>query len=524
MYAGDPCIQSDLGGMYMAQNVRCYLGFDFGASSGRAILGRLSTDGKKVLEIEEIHRFPNEAVHTGRFLQWETERLFGEMKTAICKAADMGVHIDSIGIDTWGVDFGIVDRQGKLVYRPVAYRDERTNGLMEEAFKVMPKEEIFRNTGLAFMQFNTLYQLIAMQRDPEAAAFLKEGNTLLFMPDLFEHYLTGEVGTEYTIASTSQLIDPHTRTWAKPVLDAFGIPETLFAPLQQPGTRRGLLRRDICPGLDYDIPVIAVASHDTASAVAAVPARRGESFAYISSGTWSLMGVETLDPVCTKAVMDANFTNEGGLDGTTRMLKNIMGLWIIQECRKQFNEERAGKGLEPLSFADIVNEVQAVKQPAPDVIDVDDDLFFAPDGMVDRICAYVKAHGGDITEEDRVGKVADVVYRSLALKYRWAVECIEEITGKKIDVLYIVGGGGKNELLNRYTAQALRRPVRIGAGEGTVIGNLLVQAMSLGDVKDLWELRGIVRDSFGDREYGWDPAQDDKWEKDYQKLRELMKA
>ena len=235
------------------------------------------------------------------------------------------------------------------------------------------------------------------------------------------------------------------------------------------------------------------------------------------------MGIETTSPVCENSVMQANFTNEGGLNGTTRMLKNIMGLWIIQECRKQFNEERAGKGLEPLSFADIVNEVQAVKQPAPDVIDVDDDLFFAPDGMVDRICAYVKAHGGDITEEDRVGKVADVVYRSLALKYRWAVECIEEITGKKTDVLYIVGGGGKNELLNRYTAQALRRPVRIGAGEGTVIGNLLVQAMSLGDVKDLWELRQVVRDSFGDKQYDWDSTQDAQWDAEYERLLVLMK-
>ena len=507
----------------MNTGTRCYLGFDFGASSGRAILGYLSGDANKRLEIQEIHRFPNEAVHCGKFLKWETERLFEEMKIAINKCADRGVHIDSIGIDTWGVDFGLVDAKGNLVYRPVAYRDERTNGLMEEAFKIMPKEEIFKNTGLAFMQFNTLYQLLAMQRDPEAAAYLNGDYTLLFMPDLFEHYLTGAVGTEYTIASTSQLIDPAKRDWAREVLKTFGISEKLFAPLQQPGATRGLLRKDICPRLDYDIPVIAVASHDTASAVAAVPARKGESFAYISSGTWSLMGVETLKPLCTPAVMEANFTNEGGLDGTTRMLKNIMGLWIIQECRKQFNQERAEKGLSPLSFADIVDEVNALKQPTTAVIDVDDDLFFGPDGMVDRIEGYVKAHGGSIDPKQRVGEVADIVYRSLALKYRWAIERIEQITSTPIDVLYIVGGGGNNELLNRYTAQAIRRPVRIGAGEGTVIGNLLVQAMGRGDVKDLWELRQIVRDSFGDKEYGYNSAEDARWDADYQRLLALMK-
>ncbi|MBR4235219.1 MAG: rhamnulokinase [Clostridia bacterium] len=507
----------------MSDDIRVYLGFDFGASSGRAILGRLSLKNGKRLELEEIHRFPNEAVRNGKYLMWETERLFEEMKTAINKAASMGVHIDAIGVDTWGVDFGIIDKAGRLVVSPIAYRDERTNGLMDEAFSVMPKERIFAETGLAFMQFNTLYQLLAMKKDSELAKYLSPEYTLLFMPDLFEYYLTGEVGTEYTIASTSQLINPVTRIWAKPVLDAFDLPEGLFAPLTQPGSVRGYLRREICPQIDYDVPVIAVASHDTASAVAAVPARQGESFAYISSGTWSLMGIETLTPVCTPSVMQANFTNEGGLNGTTRMLKNIMGLWIIQECRKQFNIERASEQLPALSFADIVNEVEAVRQPTRAVIDVDDDVFFAPDGMADRIEKYVARHGGDVGGEDRVGRIADTVYRSLALKYRWAIGCIEEISACPVDVLYIVGGGGKNELLNRYTAQAIKRPVRIGAGEGTVIGNLLVQAMGRGDVKDLWELRQIVRDSFGDKEYTWDSARDAEWDEDYTKLTELLK-
>ncbi|MBQ3079360.1 MAG: rhamnulokinase [Clostridia bacterium] len=503
-----------------------YLGFDFGASSGRAILGILETDpqdGKKKLALEEVYRFANEAVRTGDVLAWEMERLFGEMKTAIGMIAERGIHIESIGIDTWGVDFGIVGPDGNVVFRPVSYRDDRTIGMMEEAFKIMPKTEIFKHTGLAFLQFNTLYQLIAMKKNPETAKYITEENTLLFMPDLFAWYLTGKCGTEYTIASTSQMIDPSVRTWSKEILSAFGIPEGLFAPIQQPGEIRGYLKKEICPAIDYDVPVVAVASHDTASAVAAVPARKGESFAYLSSGTWSLLGVETPTPVCTEGVMNANFSNEGGLNGTTRLLKNIMGLWIIQECRKQFNKEREKEGLEKLSFADIVKEVEKAEKTTDAVIDVDDNAFFAPDGMADRVEAYVKKiYGTEIDKRDRVGLIADIVYRGLAVKYRWGIKTLEEINGFNIDALYIVGGGGKNELLNEYTASALKRPVRIGASEGTVIGNLLVQAMATKDVEDIWELRRIVADSFGSKTYDFDPAGNEKWDQAYEKLEKLI--
>lgn len=509
----------------MLDNQKYYLGFDFGASSGRAILGILGTDasdGKKKLELEEVYRFPNEAVRVGDTLVWEMERLFGEMKTAIGMVAERNIHIESIGIDTWGVDFGIVGPDNQVVFEPVSYRDDRTNGIMEEAFKVMPKTEIFEHTGLAFLQFNTLYQIIAMKKNPDTAKYISGENTLLFMPDLFAWYLTGKKGTEYTIASTSQMIDPHTRTFSKKILSAFGIPESFIAPLQQPGEIRGMLRKEICPAIDYEIPVIAVASHDTASAVAAVPARKGEKFAYLSSGTWSLLGVEADAPVCEESVMESNFSNEGGLNGTTRLLKNIMGLWIIQECRKQFNEERAQKGLEKWSFGDIVDEVRKVKNPVDDVVDVDDMTFFAPDNMAGKVTDYVINHGGnDLSGEDREGKIADVVYRSLAVKYRWGIETLEKITGTPIDALYIVGGGGKNELLNEYTAAALKRPVRIGASEGTVIGNLLVQAMGKGNVKDIWEVREIVRNSFGDKTYGFDPAENEKWDRAYDSFNRL---
>lgn len=511
----------------MLTNQKYYLGFDFGASSGRAILGILGidpADGKKKLELEEIYRFPNEAVRVDGSLVWEADRLCGEMKTAIQMVADRKIHIESIGIDTWGVDFGIISPDGKIVFNPVSYRDERTNGVMEEAFEtIMPKKEIFANTGLAFLQFNTLYQLLAMKKDPKTAHLIDEKNTLLFVPDLFAYYLTGKVGTEYTIASTSQMIDPHTRTFSKKILDAFGIPAGMLAPIQQPGEIRGMLKKEICPDIDYDVPVVAVASHDTASAVAAVPARKGENFAYLSSGTWSLLGVETTTPVCTESVMETNFSNEGGLNGTTRLLKNIMGLWIIQECRKQFNEERQKAGLEKLSFGDIVNEVSRVKEPVDDVINVDDNLFFAPDGMVDRVSDYVKCvYGTDVSGDERVGKVADIVYRSLALRYRWGIEALEKITGTPINTLYIVGGGGKNELLNIYTAAALKRTVRIGASEGTVIGNLLVQAMGMGAVKDIWEVREVISQSFESKTYECDPAENDKWDAAYAKLKVLL--
>ena len=503
---------------------RAYLGFDFGASSGRAILGRLSYGEQKKLEIEEIYRFPNEALPNGKYLMWEIDRLFNEVKTGIGIAAKMGVHIEAIGVDTWGVDFGIIEKKtGKLVFAPVSYRDSRTDDMMEEAYKIMPKEEIFRHTGLAFMQFNTLYQILAMQKDPEAAKYISDEYTLLFMPDLFEYYLTGNVGTEYTIASTSQLMDPVKRTWSREILDAFHIPEGFLAPLQDSGTVRGMLKKEICPELDYDVPVIAVASHDTASAVAAVPGKKNENFAYISSGTWSIFGIETTEPQTAESVMEVNFSNEGGLNGTTRLLKNIMGLWIIQECRKQFNIERKDRGLEPLSFADIVTEVKNTPKKPDYVIDVDDQLFFVPDHMSDKIVSYVEAHSGHIDPNHKVGIIADIVYRSLALKYRWAVESIERITGKRIDALYLVGGGGKNELLNIYTAQALARPVTIGAGEGTVIGNLLVQAMGKGDVKDLWEVRSIVMASEGGKTYGFDPTLSAKWDADYARLMEMVK-
>ena len=333
------------------------LGYDFGASSGRAMLGEL-TNGK--LTLTEVHRFSNDPVIlNGRFV-WDVPRLFFEMKQALVKVAKMGVKLDGIGVDTWGVDFGLLDKNGNLVALPVHYRDHMTDGMMEKAFEIVPKKEIFAKTGLAFLQFNTLYQLLALKDDPA----LQIAEKLAFMPDLLMYLLTGELGTEYTIASTSQLVDPVARDWSWDIIRAFGLPERLFTPIQPAGSVRGTLLPEIAEETGVkQVPVIAVGTHDTASAVAAVPAQEAR-FAYISSGTWSLLGAEGSTPLCEKGVMDANYTNEGGVCGKTRLLQNIMGLWIIQECKREWDR----KG-EVVDFGELVK--MAEQAPAfRSIIDV----------------------------------------------------------------------------------------------------------------------------------------------------------
>lgn len=487
------------------------LGFDFGASSGRAMLG---VYGGRTLELREIHRFLNEPVMLGDQYVWDLPRLFLEVKEGLRKAAKEGVRIDGIGIDTWGVDFGLLGKNGHLLGMPVHYRDARTEGMMEKAFETVSKKEIFERTGLAFQSFNTLYQLLAMKEQGDEA--LEAADTLLFMPDLIAYLLTGEKATEYTIASTSQMIDPSTRSWDKELLNKLGLPAGILTEIQPAGTVRGLLKEEIAreTGLPQ-VPVIAVASHDTASAVAAVPAEKGSRFAYISSGTWSLLGAELKSPLCREEVMQANYTNEGGLCGTTRLLKNIMGLWIIQECKRAWDREGAEIG-----FGEIVKLAEAA--PAfKAVIDVDDPCFMAPGGMPERIQDYCRRTNQPVPETR--GEIARVVYEGLALKYRWAIERLEkDLLGHEIDVLHIVGGGSKNEMLNRFTAQAIGRKVVAGPSEGTVIGNLLVQAMALGAIDGLDALREVVACSFENKTYL--PEGDaSAWDEPYARLLRLQK-
>ena len=482
------------------KQVRNFLGFDFGASSGRAMLGRF--DGER-LEMREVHRFLNEPVElAGRFC-WDIARLFFEMKQALNKVSRMDVAVDAIGIDTWGVDFGLIDKNGHLLGLPVHYRDARTDGVMEKAFEVMPKEELFKHTGVGFTQYNTLYQLYAMklEDDPTLAA----AERMLLLPDLLAYLLTGKMGTEYTIASTSQLINPFTRDWDMDLIDRFGLPRRIFTPIQPTGSVRGTLLPGIARECGVgEIPVIAATSHDTASAVAAIPVADPD-FAYISSGTWSLLGAEIRTPLCEPGVMNANYTNEGGIDGTIRLLKNIMGLWIIQECKREW-DRRA----DAVSFSQIV-EMAEKAEPFIAFLDVDDPCFLAPNDMPARIQAYCRRTGQRAPQSR--GETARVIYESLALKYRWAIERLEnDMLKKRVNVLHIVGGGSKNEMLNQFTADAIERPVIAGPDEGTVIGNLLVQAMGVGAIADVRQLRRVVENSFPTRRFepqnaaAWDAA------------------
>lgn len=460
------------------------LGYDFGASSGRAMLGTLA-DGK--LELREIHRFSNDPVMlNGRFV-WDVPRLVYEMKQALLKISHMDVEVDAIGIDTWGVDYGLLDKNGYLLGLPVNYRDARTQGMREKVREIIPDAALFARTGLAYNPFNTIYQLYAMRQGGDPT--LDAAADLLFMPDLLAYLLTGAKGTEYTIASTSQMIDPTTRDWDRELLDRLGIPTGMLGEVKLPGTVRGRLLEDIARECGVArIPVIAVGGHDTASAVAAVPARDAD-FAYISSGTWSLLGAEIQKPLCEERVMNANYTNEGGVDGSIRLLKNIMGLWIINECKREWDRRTDAVG-----FAQLVE--MAMAAPAfKAIIDVDDERFMAPGDMPARIQDYCRETGQAVPQGR--GEISRVIYESLALKYRWAIERLEQdLLGRPIRSLNIVGGGSKNMLLNRFTAEAIQRPVIAGPSEGTVIGNLLMQAQALGAIKDIWELRRVVEASF----------------------------
>lgn len=480
------------------------LGIDLGASSGRAMLGTL--EGKK-LTIREIHRFLNEPVTLcGRFV-WDMPRLFHEIKQALLKLSKSGETVDAIGIDTWGVDFGLLDKNGHLLSLPVHYRDARTNGIPEKVRAIIPDEELFARTGIAFNSFNTLYQLYAMKEEGDPA--LESAQDLLFLPDLLAYFLTGKKGTEYTIASTSQLLDPFKRDWDRELMEKLGIPAHIFGEVKLPGTVRGTLLPEIAKECGVaEIPVIAIGGHDTASAVAAVPAKE-KDFAYISSGTWSLLGAEVQKPLCTEGVMKANYTNEGGVDGSIRLLKNIMGLWIIQECKREWDR----RGSET-SFGELVElSMQAPAFKA--ILDVDDACFLAPGDMPARIQAYCAKSGQPVPEGK--GEISRVIYESLALKYRWAIERLEEDMLKKpIEALHIVGGGSKNALLNRFTAEAIKRPVIAGPDEGTIIGNLLVQAQALGAISGIRELREVVENSFPTKTFL--PETDGKaWDEAYQR-------
>ncbi|MFS8501841.1 MAG: rhamnulokinase [Caldicoprobacter sp.] len=484
------------------------LAFDFGASSGRAILGRF--DGKK-LSIEEIHRFSNDPVKIREHTYWDILRLFWEIKQGLLKFAhNVDGQLSSIGIDTWGVDFGLLDSSGELLGNPYHYRDSQTEGMMEKAFAVVPKEQIYNYTGIAFQKFNTIYQLLALKE--RNSPILEKADTLLLMPDLLAYFLTGEKSTEYTNASTSQLVEARSRTWCTELMKALGLPDNIFTTIQQPGTVRGNISPSIAEELNIGrVPVVAVATHDTGSAVVAVPAIE-EDYVYLSSGTWSLMGVEVKEPIINEQALQWNYTNEGGAENTYRFLKNIMGLWIIQECKRVW--DRQG---EVYSFAQL-EEMARNSQPFKAFIDPDCDDFYAPSNMPQAIQNFCSRTGQEVPQTK--GEILRCVYESLALKYRWTIERLEKILKKPLKVLHIVGGGTKDKLLNQFTANAINKPVICGPTEATAIGNLMMQAKALGEVSNLHEIRQVIRDSFPTVDYL--PQDVEVWDEAYERFLKVL--
>lgn len=460
-----------------------YLAMDLGAESGRAMLGTI-TEGK--LTLEELHRFPNTPVRIPQGLYWDTFRLWHEIQQGMAVAGrERKLKLEGIGIDTWGVDFGLFGADGALVDNPRHYRDARNNGMIEKLVAVAPKDEVFAQTGIQFMQLNSLCQLYAIKLAGSPA--LSAADTLLFMPDIFNYWLTGVARAELTIASTSQFYNPVKKRWATELLGKLGLPVSILPEIVPPGTRLGSIRNEVAEatGLDAATPVFATAGHDTASAVAAVPAT-GEDWCYISSGTWSLMGVEIDEPVINEKSLAENLTNEIGAAGRIRLLKNIAGLWLIQECRKAWALEG-----QQYSYAELATLAAAAR---PFAALIQPDAFLEPGRMPERIASYCRATGQQPPSPP--GEMTRSILESLALRYRQVLESIESLLGKTIRVLHIVGGGSRNRVLNQFVADATGCRVVAGPAEATAAGNVLVQAIGSGLLPGLAEAREVVRASF----------------------------
>jgi len=469
-----------------------YLAIDLGAGSGRTMLGRIQDDR---ISLEELHRFPNPGVRALGSLHWDALSLFAEMKQGLAKAASEKPV--SLGVDTWGVDFALLDRDGQLVGNPFHYRDERTSGLMQRAFEIVSREEIFESTGLQFMELNSLYQLLAM-KDSSA---LDAAETLLLMPDLFHYWFTGRKACELTDSSTTQFYDPRKKDWARGLLGKLGLPVGMLAEIVEPGTTLGPLEgRTVAECGVNAMQVVAPGSHDTASAVAAVPAD-GDDWAFLSSGTWSLLGVETPQPFVTAECLKRNFTNEGGVWGTTRLLKNISGLWLLEESRREWSRQ----GVET-SYEQLITEARQA-EPFRSVVDVNDPSFVAPGDMPGRIAAWCERNGQ--LSPETPGQFARTIFESLAVMYRLVLEDLAAITGRKRSRLHIVGGGSRNELLCQYAADACGVEVVAGPVEATALGNVLLQAIAAGRVAGGAQAREIVRRSFEPKRY--EPRLGDGW-------------
>lgn len=482
------------------------LAFDFGASSGRAILATYE-NGR--IAMQEIHRFSNDPVTIRGVFHWDVLRLFFEIKQGITKAMHQG-GFDAIGIDTWGVDFGLIDAKGHLLGNPVHYRDGRTVGMMEKTFETIPAEELYNRTGTQFARYNTIFQLHYLRR--EEPELLERADKLLLMPDLFAYLLTGVIRAEYTNVSTTQCLDPRTGDWAWDLLERLDIPTRIFPKIIDAGSAYGLLSDEICEELGCPkVPVIAVATHDTGSAVAAVPTQ-AENFIYISCGTWSLFGTELKQPVINDTSLHFNLTNEGGFGRTVRLLKNIMGLWLIQESRRQWIREGAD-----VSYADLEREALACA-PFRCFIDPDDASFEMPGNLPQRVQDYCRKTGQYVPETR--GEIMRCIYESIAMKYRYTLHAIEAVTGRTYASIHMIGGGTKDRLLCQMSADACRREVTAGPIEATAMGNIAVQLIALGEIDGLQAARRVIAASEEPRHY--EPVQPQVYDEAYERFEKLL--
>ncbi len=487
-------------------NAQCFFAVDLGATSGRTIIGTLA-NGR--VELEELTRFPNNLIETGGHFYWDIYALYFEIIKGLKLAARRNLRIESIGIDTWGVDFVFVGKDGALLRNPVAYRDPYTEGAMEQYFaECVSKEDVYRATGIQFMNFNSLFQLYAMKRDGNSA--LANAEKILFVPDALSWMLTGEAVCEYTIASTSQMLNPVSKELDGRLLASLGLERSKFGRMVMPGTRIGTLTDEVqrITGLG-PVPVVAVAGHDTASAVAAVPAK-DERFAYLSSGTWSLMGIETKQPIINDVSYDRNFTNEGGVDGTTRFLKNICGMWLLERCRKEWGDDA------PADYPTLIREAMSTK-PFQSMITPDNEMFANPTDMQQAINDYCRQTGQHVPTG--YAETCRCIFESLALRYRQVAGWLKEMAPFGIDTLHIIGGGSKNDYLNQFTANATGLTVLAGPQECTALGNIMLQAKAAGAVDGIFDMRQIIADSVTPKRF--EPQDKAVWDEAYERFKEL---
>ncbi len=486
-------------------STRHFAAVDLGATSGRVILATIA-EGK--ISMEEIHRFADPIIQMQGHFYWDFPAIYKSVVEGLAKIAASGVAIESIGIDTWGVDFAMFGEDGALLRLPYCYRDPHTTDAPEEFFKRMPRKELYEKTGIQIMNFNSIFQFDTLRRNNCSA--LNAAEKILFIPDALAYLLTGEAVTEYTIASTAQMIDPRTKLWDEDILNLLGLSADKFGRMVMPGQKIGQLTAEVqrLTGLGA-VPVVAVASHDTGSAVAAVPAE-DENYAYLSSGTWSLMGIESAEPIISERSFELNFTNEGGIEGTIRVLKNICGMWLLERCRAEWPE---------MGYAELIAAAESAES-FRSLINPDAKCFANPESMTTAIVDYCNATNQPAPET--IGQFVRCIFDSLALRYRQVVEMLRELSPVAIEKLYVIGGGARNQMLNQCTANAIGIPVETGSSESTAVGNVMMQAKWAGVVDSICQMRAMIRESLDDG-VRYEPKQADIWSAAYDKYMSVYK-